>query len=177
MNVETNRVSARFKSKFGPRRLSAPLPLMPVLPLGFLKTEKIQIRHQNLKVIHRVIRCFVLLIRSESYLYLSKSSGSDLQEHQKEHQRSFTRLFLCSRLKECRWRWTWLEQQTRPRGPSHRCRKGERVCICQSWPERGSRWTQTICLTHPIITGAGNIPPTGPSPPARGNGWLCCLGS
>lgn len=29
--------------------------------------------------------------------------------------------------------------------------------------------TQTIFLTRPIITGAGKIPPTGPSPPARGN--------
>lgn len=29
--------------------------------------------------------------------------------------------------------------------------------------------SQTIFLTRPIITGAGKIPPTAPSPPAQGN--------
>lgn len=41
-------VKTRSTLQFGPRRLSAPLPQMPVLPTGFLTKQKIRIRHHNM---------------------------------------------------------------------------------------------------------------------------------
>lgn len=44
----THRVSTRSTCRFGPRRLSVPRPLMPVLPCGFLMTDETHIRHTDI---------------------------------------------------------------------------------------------------------------------------------
>lgn len=160
--METYRVSTRSKYKFGPRRLNAPLPLMPVLPLGFLATDEIQIRHQNTQSSFYLMLC---ASSQKSYMYLSRSGGSDLKEERKSEL--IYQTFLSSKLEGIDGNKCVLNNK-----PIHMVRvitpgyvgglvnvkldlKDGRACVMKYQTSTGF----FFFLTHSIMSGAGKYLP------------------
>ena len=84
----THRVSTRSTCRFGPRRLSVPRPLMPVLPCGFLMTDETHIRHTD--------------ISQTSLVTESDIDASWIQYHTCNYLRPLIRI--CSEKESIKWK-------------------------------------------------------------------------